>query len=75
MSITIYENWFDNLDKEQPYKAIGMIKTENGNAMQCFRFDTLDKAIGFFNECEHRCIVSHHDFNKRLTKIIAYKFN
>lgn len=73
---SIYKFWFDpRVDVETPYKAIGLTKSKTGEeVMRAFRFESKAEAIDFFNQCKGRCIVSHHDYNRKITKILAYKF-
>lgn len=71
--------WFDFIDDETPYKAIGtVVKMSNGEQttyMESRRFATKEDAWHFFNNSPGRCILSHHDFTRKTTKILAYKFN
>ncbi|WP_443937065.1 hypothetical protein [Pedobacter sp. MW01-1-1] len=73
--MNIHQNWFDNTDITTPYKATGTKFNLSGEKIiSVFRFATKEEALKFHKESPGRCLVSHHNYTTKQTKIIAYKF-
>lgn len=70
--------WFDQTDLETPYKALAQVERmaddKKVKIMESVRFAGKDEALAYFHACKGRCIVSHHDYHREKTKIIAYKY-
>jgi len=72
---TTYKNWFDYRDLEAPFKVIAELRDDHGDWQRLTnRFSTLNEALKFISQCPKGYIASHHDYTKKTTRIIAYKF-
>lgn len=68
------QNWFDNTDRDYPYKAIADVTEDGAIKRQALRFENKETAMAFFAQSNRFCILSYRNHSKQETKILKYRY-